>query len=72
MKIPFKDSSVQETLEKGGIKPNTKKKRDVSEKLFQDFLKSKDKGPMEDLFTPESRNDLEALIMAFFDSLRTN
>ena len=72
MKISLKDSSVQETLEKEGIKPDTKKKKDVSEKLFQDFLKSKDKGPMEDLFTPESRNDLEALIMAFFDSLRTN
>lgn len=66
------DDTLQETLDKGGIKPDTKRKRDVSQKLFEEYLENKGTGPMEIFFFPDSYGELQDHLMEFFDRLRTN
>ena len=68
MKISGLDK-VQETLEKGGLK-DTMKKRDMSQKLFQEFLHSKDLDSVEDLLFPMAGTGIPDY--GFFDGLRTN
>ena len=66
------DDTIQETLDKGGLKPDSKRRRAMFFKMFQDFLTDQYGVSVEDLLPPEQKEDLENKIIAFLDRLRTN